>query len=754
MGDEQEALPAPPKHDKMCLQRGEAILAATESGKVPLFLMPFQPEPPLPVIVVGDNEMKTEFALAFKQVITEKNLPEEIIVEALQDAMVSAYRRSVNASSAQNVEAEIDLETGIVKIFVEKEVVEDIQDNRTEVLIEEARKVNPDTELGDLEMVESTPEDFGRVAAQTARQVIQQRIRQAERLAQYEYYSSKTGEIVTGVIQAVHPHELTIGLNINAEGKMPRNQQIPREYYRVHDRIRALLLDVEETTREPRIILSRAHRDFLRRLLENEVPEIYQGLVEIRSIAREAGYRSKVAVSALKPGVDPVGACVGIRGVRIQAIVRELSDEKIDVIEWNPNTEQFIAKALSPARVLSVFLNKEADGMPTATVVVPEDQLSLAIGRNGQNARLAAKLSGWRIDIKGLFEAVSDTMFKIKNDPRYEHYQELESPALPRIEAILAKKEEGRPITPEEYRELHNFNNRVETGLIEERREVTKQQQRRIQASKEAVPDDAYDLPIMTLGLPTKVENLLEEAGLSNVGELAYRLLLVPDTIRDIDGIGPTYLEQIESALEVMIGYEPLSEEYDVDEELILPGTGSARAKEEPAEEDSEESEEGAGENADQGEDLEEDDSADSEAEVEEEEAGDTEKEKTEMEAASTGEEQDADAQNSEMESESADKEADQGEDQIAEDEIDTASLVPKDAYDLPIPTLGLPSQVENLLQESGLDNVGELASRLLLTPESIRNIDGVGPTYLEQIKSALEAMIGDLPFPEDESEG
>ena len=536
--------------------------------------------------------MKTEFALAFKQVINDKNLPQEIIVEALQDAMVSAYRRAVNASSAQKVEAEIDLDSGEVTVFVEKEVVEDIQDNRTEVLIEEARKVNPETQLGDLEMVESTPEDFGRVAAQTARQVIQQRIRQAERAAQYEYYSSKIGEIVTGVIQAVHRHELTIGLNINAEGKMPRNHQISKEYYRVHDRIRALLLDVEETTREPRIILSRGHRDFLRRLLENEVPEIYQGLVEIRSIAREAGYRSKVAVSALKPGVDPVGACVGIRGVRIQAIVRELSDEKIDVIEWNPNTEEFIAKALSPARVLSVFLNKEADGMPTATVVVPEDQLSLAIGRNGQNARLAAKLSGWRIDIKGLFEAVSDTLFKIQSDPRYTQFQEIEAGSIPRIDTILAKKAEGRPITPEEYRELHHFNNRVESGLIEERREITKQQQARIQAAREAVPDDAYDLPIMTLGLPTKVENLLDEAGLTNVGELAYRLLLVPTSISDIDGIGPASVEQIESSLEAMIGYEPLSEEFDIDEELVLPGTSTAEAESPAEEEDSSEGEE------------------------------------------------------------------------------------------------------------------------------------------------------------------
>ncbi|MEE8356879.1 MAG: transcription termination factor NusA, partial [Anaerolineales bacterium] len=514
--------------------------------------------------------MKTEFALAFKQVLNEKNLPEEIIIEALQDAMVSAYRRSVNASSAQKVEAEIDLETGGVTVFVEKEVVDDVIDDRTEVLIEEARKVNKDTAYGDLEMVESTPEDFGRVAAQTARQVIQQRIRQAERLAQYEYYSGKIGEIVTGVIQAVHRHELTIGLNINAEGKMPRNQQITKEYYRVHDRIRALLLDVEETTREPRIILSRGHRDFLRRLLENEVPEVYQGLVEIRSIAREAGYRSKVAVAAMKPGVDPVGACVGIRGVRIQAIVRELSDEKIDVIEWNPNTEEFIAKALSPARVLSVFLNKETDGMPTATVVVPEDQLSLAIGRNGQNARLAAKLSGWRIDIKGLFEAISDTLFKIQNDPKYAQYQDLEATTIPRIEGVMAKKAEGRPITPEEYRELHYFNNRVESGLIKERQEVNKQHKARIQAAKQAVPDDAYDLPIMTLGLPTKVENLLGVSGFANVGDLAYRLLLVPDSINDIDGIGPSSMKQIETALEVMISYKPLPEELAITEEIVL----------------------------------------------------------------------------------------------------------------------------------------------------------------------------------------
>jgi len=593
--------------------------------------------------------MKTEFALAFKQIINDKNLPEEIIIEALKDAMVSAYRRSVNASSAQKVEAEIDLETGEVTVFVEKEVVDDVLDDRTEVPIAEARKVNKDTEYGDLEMVESTPEDFGRVAAQTARQVIQQRIRQAERLAQYEYYSGKIGEIVTGVIQAVHRHELTIGLNINAEGKMPRNQQITKEYYRVHDRIRALLLDVEETTREPRIILSRGHRDFLRRMLENEVPEIYQGLVEIRSIAREAGYRSKVAVTALKPGVDPVGACVGIRGVRIQAIVRELSDEKIDVIEWNPNTEEFIAKALSPARVLSVFLNKETDGMPTATVVVPEDQLSLAIGRNGQNARLAAKLSGWRIDIKGLFESTSETLFKIQDDPKYTHYQDLEAATIPRIEVIMGKKAEGRPISPEEYRELHNFNSRIESGLIKERQQITKQQKTRIEATKKAVPADAYDLPIMTLGLPTKVENLLGEAGYSNVGELAYRLLLVPDSISNIDGIGPSYIKQIESALEVMIGYQPLPEELAIPDELELEDDSPAADVDEADAEESEADEETKSDVEDT-----------EETEIEETETDPDDKVETEIEETEADEEADPDVETDETEDEDSDVEAEE----------------------------------------------------------------------------------------------
>ncbi|MFN7035930.1 MAG: transcription termination factor NusA, partial [Bellilinea sp.] len=303
--------------------------------------------------------MKNEFTLAFNEVLEEKQLPKEVILKALESAMVSAYRRAVNASNAQHVEAKVDIETGKVTIFAEKEIVEEVEDPRTEVSLEEARKIDPNAQLGGMIVVETTPRDFGRVAAQTARQVIQQRIRDAERQAQLNYYQKQLGEIVSGVVQAVSAQGLTIGLEMKAEGTMPRKEMIPGERFRIHDRVRALVAEVKDNNRGPQIILSRTHRNFLRRLLENEVPEIYHGVVEIRSIAREPGERAKVAVSATQSGIDPVGACVGIRGVRIQAIVRELHDEKIDVIEWNPDPAVFIAKAISPARVSGVYLNEQ-----------------------------------------------------------------------------------------------------------------------------------------------------------------------------------------------------------------------------------------------------------------------------------------------------------------------------------------------------------------------------------------------------------
>ncbi len=361
--------------------------------------------------------MKNEFALAFNEILEEKQLPREIILAAIESAMVSAYRKAVNASNAQEIKATLDAETGKVLIYAEKEVVEDVQDERTEVLLDVARKVNPEVQLGDMAIVETTPKDFGRVAAQTARQVIQQRIREAERQMQADFFVKQVNEIISGVVQAINMTQgVTIGLDMKAEGIMPPNQKIPGERFKVHDRVRAIVMEVKDTPRGPQIILSRSHRNFLRRLLENEVPEIYHGIVEIRAISREPGQRAKVAVSATQPNVDPVGACVGIKGVRIQAIVKELHDEKIDIIEWNPDPVLYISKAISPAKVSGVYLN-EAE--KTATVVVMEDQLSLAIGRDGQNARLAAKLTGWRIDIKSLTEASGDAILKLQTDSEF-----------------------------------------------------------------------------------------------------------------------------------------------------------------------------------------------------------------------------------------------------------------------------------------------------------------------------------------------
>lgn len=494
--------------------------------------------------------MKNEFALAFNEVLEEKGLPRDVVVEALQAALASAYRRHVNASTAQHVDAAIDPDTGKVTIYAEKEVVESVEDERTEVSIKDAQKVDPETTLGSMVIVESTPRNFGRVAAQTARQVIQQRIREAEREAQTQHFSKQIGEIISGVIQAVNAQGVTLGMEMKAEGIMPRSQMIPGERFRMHDRARALLLEVKTTPRGPQIILSRAHRNFLRRLLENEVPEIYHGLVEIRSIAREPGQRSKVAVAALQPGVDPVGACVGIRGVRIQAIVRELNDEKIDVIEWNADPAVYIAKALSPARVTGVYLNEQSRGAKTATVVVPEDQLSLAIGRDGQNARLAAKLTAWKIDIKSLPEAASDSLVKLQTDPAYADLIEHEVPVIPQVEAVLAKKAENRPVTPEEYHVLTQFVDRVERGVIRQRKEEQRQEEERLAQARAGIPAAAFDIPLDQFEVADRVYTVISETGLQNVGDLMLQMKLDPDAIWKLSGMGPKAMTELQNALE------------------------------------------------------------------------------------------------------------------------------------------------------------------------------------------------------------
>ncbi|MCK4741289.1 MAG: transcription termination/antitermination protein NusA [Anaerolineales bacterium] len=513
--------------------------------------------------------MKSEFALAFNEITERFSLPAETVMEALEAAMISAYRRSVNASSAQNVEVKILPESGGVEVFVEKEAVEEVENEQTEVALEIALDFNPEAELGDMVMVESTPTDFGRVAAQTAKQVILQRLREAEREAQYEEYVEREGDLVHGTVHSVTPQAVTVGLG-RAEAILPRNQQIPGEHFRVRDRIRTYVLEVRRSPRGPVIVVSRTHPHMLRRLLEMEVPEINQGLVEIKSIAREAGKRAKVAVAALREGVDPVGACVGMRGVRIQSIVRDLSDEKIDVIEWHPDPATFVAKALAPARVSGVYLSEEIDRGKTAIVVVPEDQLSLAIGRAGVNARLGAKLTGWRIDIKSLPETAVESLMLITTDSSFAEVAEEQSETILQVEVILTKKEEGRPITPEEYQTLTSFVDRVQSE-IESRRDARRQVEiEKLAEVRASFPEIAFEVELTEVDLSTRVLNLLIEGGYKTAGQVLEKLGMDEDAILGLPGIGPKAMVEITETLNSYSYPEPVVEIEEIAEEEVV----------------------------------------------------------------------------------------------------------------------------------------------------------------------------------------
>jgi N utilization substance protein A len=512
--------------------------------------------------------MKSEFALAFNEITERFGLSRETVMAALEAAMVSAYRRSVNASSAQSVEARIDFETGDVVVLAEKEVVESVENFQTEVDLERARGVQPDIQLGDMLLVESTPEDFGRVAAQTAKQVILQRLREAERDAQYDEFIGREGDMVHGTVHSITPQAVTVGLG-RAEAILPRNQQIPGEGFRVRDRIRVYVLEVRKSSRGPVIVVSRTHPSMLRRLLEMEVPEISQGLVEIKAIAREAGKRAKVAVAALRDGIDPVGACVGLRGVRIQSIVRDLNDEKIDVIEWNSDSATFISKALSPARVTGVYLDEDPERGKTALVVVPEDQLSLAIGRAGVNARLAARLTGWRIDIKSLVEAAAEARTRLATDPASAEIAERYAELVPPVEAILTKKEENRPVTPEEYSVLTNFVDRVQRQLEAQRGIVRMAFLEKMASVREGIPASAYQTALPLIGLSERVLGLLTDAGYDNAGRVMEQVGMDADKILGLEGFGPKAMEELQ---EMLSGYSFAQPEPVVEApEAVLP---------------------------------------------------------------------------------------------------------------------------------------------------------------------------------------
>lgn len=383
---------------------------------------------------------KNDFIVAIAQICTERGLSKETVLNAVEQALVSAYKR--NYGGAANISAKIDPNTGKVKIFAQKTIVDNVLDPRAEITLDNARAIDPMVEIGGQVAIESTPDNFGRIAAQTAKQVVLQRIREAERDTLYTTFHEREGEIVQGTVKTIEQGNITVDLG-RLEGVLIKNEQIPTERYRHNQKIRALITEVNKSSRGPQVLLSRTHRNMLRRLLEIEVPEIFNGLVEIKSIAREAGQRSKVAVSATQDGIDPVGACVGQRGVRIQAIVNELSGEKIDVIEWNPNPQIFIASALSPAKVTQVSLSEDDNGDKVATVVVADKQLSLAIGKEGQNARLAAKLTGWRIDIKSEVQINEELM-----------RQQMEQEAVLAAQQIISEAEGAIEGTVEAVAEL------------------------------------------------------------------------------------------------------------------------------------------------------------------------------------------------------------------------------------------------------------------------------------------------------------
>jgi N utilization substance protein A len=428
--------------------------------------------------------MKSDFLLAITQLSAEKNLPKDVVLTAVEAALVSAYKKD-NFTSNQNIAVKINPNTGQVEVWAEKNVVEVPSDKRYEISVDEAQKVKQDAQIGDAVMVEATPRNAGRIAAQTAKQVILQRLHEAEHSAIFEEYADREGDVVSGVVQRFELGQVHIDLG-RTEAILPASEQVRTERYRMGQRLKVILLQVARTPKGPRVIVSRSHPDLLRRLFELEVPEVYNGTVEIKSISREAGFRSKIAVSANQEGIDPVGCCVGLRGIRIQNIVSELNGEKIDVVMWNPDASVFIASALSPAHILSVELNDEEQA---ATVVVPDKQLSLAIGKEGQNARLAAKLTGWRIDIKSASIAEAERLEEAKLATETVEAKE--------VAEAVAEKTPTEEIPEEIIAELEPLE-LVEEPIEEAPEEVAEEEIKPVPASEEVLvpPQILFEPPI------------------------------------------------------------------------------------------------------------------------------------------------------------------------------------------------------------------------------------------------------------------
>jgi N utilization substance protein A len=548
---------------------------------------------------------KSELLLAVNQIATERNLPREVVVEVLKGALATVFRRMTETATTQAVEVEIDLENGQVRIFTPKVVVVEVRDSRVEISLEEARRIRLDVRMGETLRVDVTPANFAqRIAAQNVRQIILQRIREAEREHLYRYFSEQEGEIVHGAVQAVTPHGATVLLaQGRAEAILPRNQMVPGERLQPHQRIRAYLAEVRQTPRGPQIILSRAHKNMIRRLLETEVPEIHNGLVEIRAIAREPGQRTKVAVAATQPNIDPVGACIGQRGMRIQSLVHELGGEKIDVIEWHPDPAVFIAKALSPARVLTVHLFDEKRSERTAQVVVPDDQLSLAIGREGLNARLAARLTGWRIDIHSLAEALEQWLPRVE-DPELRERMGEAARLIPAMREALArhKAQPGLTWTADELRDARAFLEAAYQAYVARREAERARRRAQKEARVEAPPaaEAPQPPPAAVEELPEAVpapepEPVTVEAASALEPEPVTRSEPVPDaretipepaevlsvleTLPEPVAVHEPEPSEVEEGIEMEVALEELEEDEDEEERRRRKKAGRAKER-------------------------------------------------------------------------------------------------------------------------------------------------------------------------------
>ncbi len=399
----------------------------------------------------------------FEELEKEKGISKEVVISSLCDAMVAAYKKHLRLKEVQNVEAFLDEQSGEIGIFKGKTVVDTVEDEDNEISLAEAKEIDEDVELGDEVKLEVTPEQFGRIAAQAANQVLTQRIREAERNLVLNEFLDKKGTLITGIIQKVDDRRNVI-VNIGkTDAIMPRKEQIPGEYYKPGNRIRVFVLNVKETTRLPQVIVSHAHPEIVRELFELEVPEIEDGIVEIKSISREAGYRTKIAVWSNDPEVDSVGACIGPRGSRIQTIVGELKNEKIDIVRYSEDPVEYIVNALSPARVVSVDIMADDETAHEALVVVPDDQLSLAIGREGQNVRLAHKLTNWKIDIKSVSQMEQAEAQNISN---YDYDEE--EPQESSVDDVVDQDELQEEIEEEMNQHELDEEDMQESGMSED----------------------------------------------------------------------------------------------------------------------------------------------------------------------------------------------------------------------------------------------------------------------------------------------